>query len=201
MEAIATRNSERNCATGRRLPGQDISARTLPDSDFSAKRIHDFTLKFGAMANPRGNCLWTVLNGNERIEWFHARVDYARIRPSRATSFLQGAQRLDRMGSTDAALDLLYDNFDAMMRDGRFCELDALLRAERANDYRLDLLLGILTATLPGKSKLPSRGKFLKDAENVLRERGEYEEGLLTGLEGFDDGPNPRCGSGIATEC
>lgn len=205
MESIATRDSERIRMTDW----------TLPDQDFTAKGIHDFILLIGAMAIPRKKYSWTAPNENERndsvrIERLLTRAMHPRIRrsaenaehsPSRAESFLHRAQRLDRIGSTDAALDLLYDSVDAMMRGGKFCELDSLLKRLRADDYSLDMLLGILTATLPGRSKLPARGRFLKDAENALRERGEYEDGLLTGLEGFDDGPNPCRGSAIATEC
>lgn len=49
----------------------------------------------------------------------------------------------------------------------------------------VDVLLGILTATLPASSRLASRSKLFGQIAETLEKRGEYEEGLLTGLEGW----------------
>jgi hypothetical protein len=102
--------------------------------------------------------------------------------PAQRESFLQRAQRLDRMGHTDAALDLLYDNIDEQMRQGRFADLDLVLATLHVEDYSADMLLGLLTATLPARSRLLARASLLTKVEETLRRRGKYEEGLLVGL-------------------
>jgi len=98
-------------------------------------------------------------------------------------SFIQRAQRLDVKGRTDAALDLIYDSTDQMLRDGQFDEMDLLLLQLCVKNLSTDVLLGLLTATLPARSRLHRRGAFFLDVKNILRDRHELEEGLLTGLE------------------
>lgn len=102
---------------------------------------------------------------------------------SSACSWLDGARRLDRQEQTDAALDLLYDNVDELLRGGRFAELGRLLDAVQTAEYSADLLLGLLTATLPARSRLPARAAFFERVQRTLQQRGELESGLLTGLE------------------
>lgn len=84
---------------------------------------------------------------------------------------------------TDEALDLLYDSFDSMMREGKFEEIDTKLETIVVNDCSIDFMLGILTATLPGADRLKRRSVFFNDVKTVLIDRGEYEDGLLAGLE------------------
>lgn len=87
--------------------------------------------------------------------------------------------------SMDEALDLLYDSLDNMMRLGHFEEIDVELEAIVANDCSTDVLLGILTATLPGANRLKRRAALFDDVRTVLIDRGEYEGiRLLVGLEG-----------------
>lgn len=99
-----------------------------------------------------------------------------------AESLIDRADRLDRQGHTDLALDLIYDSTDQLMRAGAFSELDTLLATTSPDTHSLDLLLGVLTATLPAKSRLPTRSIFLAKVEATLRQRGDYEDGLLAGL-------------------
>lgn len=99
-------------------------------------------------------------------------------------SFIDGANRLDRTGHTDAALDLLYDAVDEMLRRREFPEVDAILRDANVADLSINILIGLLTVTLPARSRLSSRAEFYTRVEDILRQRGEFEEGLLTGLEG-----------------
>jgi hypothetical protein len=99
-------------------------------------------------------------------------------------SLMSGANRLDKQGRTDSALDVIYDTIDDLLRRGDFGRLDHVLTEVSAADYSVDLLLGLLTATLPGKGRLPSRPKFFREVERTLKARGEYDPALLTGLEG-----------------
>ena len=100
-----------------------------------------------------------------------------------AESFIQRANRLHRTGYRNAATDLVYDRVDEMMRHDQLRELDSLLQSAPADELTVDVLLALLTATLPVKTRLTSRPEFVKRTERVLKSRGEYDDGLLTGLE------------------
>jgi len=104
-------------------------------------------------------------------------------RVTQCEPFVRRAQRLDEHGRTDAALDLIYDSIDQMLRNGQFSDLDTLLVRLPTNTLSADMLLGVLTATLPARSRLSNRMEFFHNVEASLKERGEFEDGLLTGLE------------------
>jgi hypothetical protein len=97
--------------------------------------------------------------------------------------FLQPVRELEKRGHIDAALDVLYDRVDSLLRGKQFAAVDDLLQQVRVNALSVDVLIGLLTSTLPARSKLPSRAKFYSESEASIRQRGEWEEGLLTGLE------------------
>lgn len=99
-------------------------------------------------------------------------------------TFIDRANRLDALNHTDAALDLLYDAVDDLLRRGNFDRIDELLQDVATSDLSLNVLLGLLTATLPARSRLRSRTEFFQRVDETLRIRGEWEEGLLVGLEG-----------------
>ncbi|MBC7818835.1 MAG: hypothetical protein IAG10_18245 [Planctomycetaceae bacterium] len=102
---------------------------------------------------------------------------------SRADNFVDISSRLARQGQVDAALDVIFARVDEMFRQGLFSECDALLRRIPAGDYSTDVLLGLLTATLPAKSCLQARPDFYLRTEAEIQRRGEMEPGLLTGLD------------------
>lgn len=97
--------------------------------------------------------------------------------------FLERVLRLEKMGNIDSALDLLYDQIDARLKAGKFEDTDKFLQKLNVAKLSIDLLLGVLTASLPARYKLPSRGVFYKKVEAVLKQRNEWEENLLLGLE------------------
>lgn len=82
----------------------------------------------------------------------------------------------------DQRLDKLYDEVDLLMREGKFEELNLLIKRLIVKDLETDILLGYLTATLPAKSKLPFRQVFVARCCKTIKDRGEFEEGLLKGL-------------------
>lgn len=108
---------------------------------------------------------------------------------ARSELFFAGLAQLDRRGNVDAALDYLYDQVDAAFKEGRFSDIDELLKIVPVENYSADLLLGFLTATLPARSRLRARGEFFKRAETIIRERGEWVSGLLVGLEQLSSPP------------
>ena len=103
---------------------------------------------------------------------------------SAVETFIDRANRLDALEHTDAALDLLYDAVDDLMRRREFDRLDELLHDTTTSDLSLNVLLGLLTATLPARSRLRSRAGFFQRVDETLRARDEWQEGLLVGLEG-----------------
>lgn len=100
----------------------------------------------------------------------------------RKDTFLLRAQKLDEHGQTDAALDLIYDQVDELMQRGEFDRLNSLLKTVNTDELSTDLLLGILTSTLPARNKLTERRSFFAAAKQSIDSRGENEDGLLTGL-------------------
>ena len=70
---------------------------------------------------------------------------------------------------SDRDLDELYDLIDNLMKDGDWWLLDNMCCcwSEGVNLTDLDDLLGRATATLPGKSKLPSRAAFIAKCKKV----------------------------------
>lgn len=82
----------------------------------------------------------------------------------------------------DMTLDLVYDFFDSLFRGGHFEAADKALQEIRVEIYNCDVLIGILTATAPAKSKLPSRTKFYDDVVKLIEDLG-YSEELLGGLK------------------
>lgn len=102
---------------------------------------------------------------------------------NKGRGFVESANRLAQVGHIDAALDLIYDRVDHLLSAGRFPELDALLEKIDPSKLTVDVLLGLLTSTLPGKTKLEFRTILFHKVEEEIRRRGEWENGLLAGLE------------------
>ena len=86
-------------------------------------------------------------------------------------------------GTIDETLDQLYDLIDEKFTAGHFEEVNRFLNNVRVKDIHTDILMGILTATLPAKNKLPARETFMAKTEAIIRERHEWEEGMGKGLE------------------
>lgn len=98
---------------------------------------------------------------------------------------LRGVLELERNHRLESALDLLYDRVSHLLRSGRFDQLDFELAQITVEETSTDILLGILTATLPGRGRLRQRPDFFETVQEALVQRGELEDGLLTGLEEF----------------
>jgi hypothetical protein len=97
--------------------------------------------------------------------------------------FIDHAQRLDECGQTDAALDIIFDQIDEKLLAGNFIQVDQTLANTSPENLSIDLLLGILTATLPAKTHLKSRQLFYRQVQETLERRGRLKEGILVGLE------------------
>lgn len=98
------------------------------------------------------------------------------------SSFVVQADAMDRVGDTDAALDVIFRRTDELMCSGKISELNDELRNISANEIGTDVLIGVLTATLPVKTRLPWRRNLFNATRRVLKKRGHYETGVLSGL-------------------
>lgn len=99
-------------------------------------------------------------------------------------NFVSQAQRLDRKGSPSAALDLIYDGVDELLHAGEFAKCSAILRSVSVGDCSMDILLVLLTTTLPAKTRLPARTWFFHQVAEEARKRtqGKFQADLLEGL-------------------
>jgi hypothetical protein len=97
--------------------------------------------------------------------------------------FLDQARRLDEHAQTDSALDIVFDQIDEMLLAGEFQRVDRLLAETSPETFSADLLVGILTATLPARKHLANRSAFFTSVQRALRNRGQLVDGLLVGLE------------------
>jgi hypothetical protein len=64
---------------------------------------------------------------------------------------------------TQSELDNIYDTINFLMINGKWKVLDQLFSYWEQSIWRtdVDILLGYATASFPGKSKIPSRQKFI----------------------------------------
>jgi hypothetical protein len=100
----------------------------------------------------------------------------------RGRTLVREAQEFEAAFGVDRALDLIYSECDHLMREGQFESLNDIIDSLDPDGLSLDLILGFLTASLPAKSNLPSRASFLESSIRAIRERGVYEDDLLSGL-------------------
>jgi len=65
---------------------------------------------------------------------------------------------------SDAVLDSIYDFIDGEMTKGNWETLNGFYAylQHHVKEHPLDVLLAYATASFPGKSKIPSRGDFMK---------------------------------------
>ena len=84
----------------------------------------------------------------------------------------------------DKLLDLFYDSFNTLLNTKAYGMIDGLISSidARSSDFDNDILLGILTATLPAKSKLPARENLLKNVRTKLVAEKLNPEEILEGL-------------------
>ena len=89
------------------------------------------------------------------------------------------------MPATDEEFDYIFGQIDELMRDGNFNILSDMLKSYSENLTVLDtaVILVILTAILPAKSKIPFWESFSCLAEDCLKQRhpDDYHQ-MLQGL-------------------
>lgn len=93
------------------------------------------------------------------------------------------AIELDKTGRTQAALDTVYNIFDDYLLDGKFADVDTFLEKTQPLTLSANLIIGLLSITLPASRHLPARQSFFTQSWVVLEERGRDAKRLLSGLE------------------
>jgi hypothetical protein len=94
----------------------------------------------------------------------------------RDTSVADTAEKLLRNGYPERAIDHIHNSIENLMLDGKIRKVDLILRDINPNQYSVDVLISLLTATLPDKSKLGQRAGFYNRVEKSF-------EKLLKGLK------------------
>lgn len=108
---------------------------------------------------------------------------YGRTGRVAGENFLLRADRLSRLEHFDAALDIVYEQIEQLVRSKSWQELDSLLRDAEPEALSTDIVVALLTATLPARRLLSERTSFFNRASDALKGRREWTEDLLTGLE------------------
>lgn len=101
------------------------------------------------------------------------------------TDLLKRAQLLEK-NDVDQAIALIYDTLDHAFTSNKFTEVDDWMEDIRAEEYSVDILLSVLTASLPAKKSLPSRGRFFEKVRQSLMTQdinNSMIKLLLMGLE------------------
>lgn len=97
--------------------------------------------------------------------------------------FLENALRLAARGSVNAALDVIYDAIDSLMCDGKVEDLRGLVTSVSPADVPVDLCIGVLSASIPMRDRLPERKGLYDRIAAALREQGENPDEALLGLD------------------
>lgn len=105
------------------------------------------------------------------------------------------AVEADRLKRKAAAVDILFEHTDGLLREGRFREVDHLLRLTPTEGPSLTFLIGLLSITLPASQHLPARQPLFDRVWQVCVARGRNADKLLGGLRQWStiDGTGP-CG-------
>jgi hypothetical protein len=104
------------------------------------------------------------------------------VHPS-PSSLLQEALALIESNQTTRGLDLLYKTVDDVLYSGSYSILGKVFGEVDVSTAPISFLLGLLTATLPVKTRLSERRNFFDAVKDAITARGENTESLLAGLE------------------
>jgi hypothetical protein len=83
----------------------------------------------------------------------------------------------------DDGLDKLYSYIDFLMRGSHFSTVNRLFNVVNVHEASVDLLLGLLIATLPVKRRARLRPAFFQTVKEELEKREEDTSELLAGLD------------------
>lgn len=82
--------------------------------------------------------------------------------PMTSEEILQKALNLAGTDKASLGIDLIYDQVNDMLVTGNFAAVNDLLDNAHVHNSSIDMLLALLTVTLPAKSKLTARESFFQ---------------------------------------
>lgn len=82
----------------------------------------------------------------------------------------------------ETCADFILDHIDNLLFASNWEELNHILKEINLTEASIDLMITLLCATLPAKSKIEYRSIFIKQVEEEIVRRGEMGKGLLDGL-------------------
>lgn len=97
--------------------------------------------------------------------------------------WLVEAIQLEATGRSEESLDIIFDTLDDWLLGECFDGCSSFLDDAPVDELSTAQLLTILTATLPACTKLPGRATFFDRVREMLRQRGEDTDTLLSGLD------------------
>lgn len=97
--------------------------------------------------------------------------------------WLVEAIQLEATGRSEESLDIIFDTLDDWLLGECLDRCSSFLDDAPVDELSTAQLLTILTATLPACTKLPARATFFDRVREMLRQRGEDTDTLLSGLD------------------
>ena len=97
-------------------------------------------------------------------------------------SVLVRCTALERQSRIDDAVDTLTEYIDNALIESEFDSVDDFLKELRVEDCSTDILITILTATLPANRELSERAAFVERVATELGKRNEPVRSLMWGL-------------------
>lgn len=104
--------------------------------------------------------------------------------PAGVPWWLEEAEDLVARNREDEGLDIVYDKLDRLLMSGSFAACDVMLQQVEVTRFSLDILLALLTVTLPASMELPTRAVYFEKVQAELKSRGLDTDELLSGLQG-----------------
>ncbi|MFH0857608.1 MAG: hypothetical protein V1848_02565 [Candidatus Magasanikbacteria bacterium] len=102
--------------------------------------------------------------------------------PTEITTWLE---TLYSSTNVDEAIDHIFNQFDDWLKQAGFQIADEALSLLDFEKLNIDLIVAVLSATLPAKARLPNHVQFARTAREVFEktETPDEVEALLSGLE------------------
>ncbi len=106
-----------------------------------------------------------------------------RVEIDRIIASMHSANGLLSLGKRHAAFDTVFDSIDAELRERHLKRVDSVLDKIDVESVDRDILIAMLTATLPAREHLSNRQAFYQRVASIVTAKSRMEPGLLEGLE------------------
>lgn len=143
------------------------------------------------------NSYWEALSTKEKqtyrvIGFIHRHYDYIDSSGSKSialegpqssvVSILYEASELADSGNSRKAIRMIYKQFKDLIVDEKISTIDSAFDIVDYDSLATDVVIAMLTITIPVKDRLANRAEALRSAHRLIEERKEPEDDLLVGL-------------------